>query len=149
MVIGGTGVLGGSLSESPASAGASVTILGRNQERVKRIHEAGEKAVFFPVGATDRGSLKSAHRSIHEALGALTVLVNATGGNDLRVTVTAERPCEGNEADDWRANFGLNLVGGVVLPCQEFGSAMAARQKGSIINIASVSVGRGSLSQTI
>ncbi len=33
----------------------------------------------------------------------------------------------------------MNLVGGVLLPCQEFGSAMAAREKGSIINIASVS----------
>ena len=33
----------------------------------------------------------------------------------------------------------MNLVGGVLLPCQEFGPAMAARGKGSIINIASVS----------
>src|SRR5205807_1067300 len=40
---------------------------------------------------------------------------------------------------DWQANFDLNLVGGVLLPCQEFGPAMANRGKGSIINIASVS----------
>src|SRR4029077_7747387 len=40
--------------------------------------------------------------------------------------------------NDWQANFDLNLVGGVVLPCQEFGPAMVARGKGSIINIASV-----------
>src|SRR4051812_23385360 len=32
-----------------------------------------------------------------------------------------------------------NLVGGVLLPCQEFGPAMVARGGGSIINIASVS----------
>jgi NAD(P)-dependent dehydrogenase (short-subunit alcohol dehydrogenase family) len=41
--------------------------------------------------------------------------------------------------EDWQANFDLNLVGGVLLPCQEFGAAMASRGKGSIINIASVS----------
>jgi len=41
--------------------------------------------------------------------------------------------------EDWRANFDLNLVGGVLLPCQEFGPAMARRGQGSIINIASVS----------
>ena len=32
VVIGGTGVLGGSLAEGLSSAGASVAILGRNQE---------------------------------------------------------------------------------------------------------------------
>ena len=33
--------------------------------------------------------------------------------------------------------FDLNLVGGLLLPCQEFGPAMQARQ-GGIINITSV-----------
>src|SRR4029453_17886960 len=38
---------------------------------------------------------------------------------------------------DWEGNFDLNLAGGVLLPCQEFGAAMCQRGKGSIINIAS------------
>ncbi len=33
----------------------------------------------------------------------------------------------------------MNLAGGVLLPCQEFGPAMCKRGKGSIINIASAS----------
>ena len=37
------------------------------------------------------------------------------------------------------AVFNLNLVGGVLMPCQIFGAAMVAAGKGSIINIASVS----------
>src|SRR5205085_11122702 len=40
---------------------------------------------------------------------------------------------------NWRASFGMNLVGGVLLPCQVFAPEMAKRGKGSIINIASVS----------
>src|SRR6185369_17840280 len=80
-----------------------------------------------------------AHREIEKALGAPTILVNAAGGNDPRVTVTAERSFESIALQDWRANFDLNLVGGVLLPCQEFGPAMVTRGKGSIINIASVS----------
>jgi NAD(P)-dependent dehydrogenase (short-subunit alcohol dehydrogenase family) len=67
------------------------------------------------------------------------VLVNAAGGNDPKVTVTAERPIEQIAVEDWVANFDLNLVGGVLLPCQEFGPAMCANGRGSIINIASVS----------
>src|SRR5205085_10551125 len=70
---------------------------------------------------------------------APTILVNAAGGNDPKVTVTAERAFESIGLDDWRANFDLNLVGGVLLPCQEFGPGMCARGRGSIINIASVS----------
>jgi len=55
------------------------------------------------------------------------------------VTVTADHTFEQIEKGDWEANFDLNLVGGAVLPCQEFGPGMVARGKGSIINIASVS----------
>ena len=60
-------------------------------------------------------------------------------GTDPKVAVTAERAFEQIGIDDWRANFDLNLVGGVLLPCQEFGPAMLQQGKGSIINIASVS----------
>ena len=77
--------------------------------------------------------------TIENALGEPSILVNAAGGNDPKVTVTAERAFEQIALEDWQANFDLNLVGGVLLPCQEFGSAMARRGKGSIINIASVS----------
>ena len=71
--------------------------------------------------------------------GAPTILVNAAGGNDPRVTVTPEHPFEGISAADWRESFDMNLVAGAVLPCQVFGPAMKGQRKGSIINIASVS----------
>lgn len=67
------------------------------------------------------------------------MLVNAAGGNDPKVTVTDERPFEAIAVEDWRTNFDLNLVGGVLLPCQVFGPGMRARAKGSIINIGSAS----------
>ena len=67
-----------------------------------------------------------------------TILVNAAGGNDPKVTVSAERSFEQITLSDWHANFDLNLVGGVLLPCQEFGPAMVQRGRGSIVNIASV-----------
>src|SRR5207253_10803355 len=83
--------------------------------------------------------LHSAHQAIEKSLGPVAILVNAAGGNDPKVTVTADNPFEKIPLEAWHANFDLNLVGGVFLPCQEFGPAMVARGKGSIINIASVS----------
>jgi NAD(P)-dependent dehydrogenase (short-subunit alcohol dehydrogenase family) len=143
VVIGATGVLGGAIAEGLASAGASVAVLGRNHERgnacVKRITDAGGSATFFHADVTQPASLAAAHQAIEAALGVPTVLLNAAGGNDPRTTVTPDNPVEKIAADAWRASFEMNLVGGILVPCQEFGPSMAARGKGSIINIASVS----------
>lgn len=143
VVIGATGVLGGALADGLAAAGAKVAVLGRNAERggarVSAIKSAGGAASFFSADASDRASLAAAREALVSELGAPTILVNAAGGNDPKVTVTAERAFESIAADDWRSAFDLNLVGGALLPCQEFGPAMCAAGKGSIINIASVS----------
>lgn len=143
VVIGATGVLGGALAEGLAQAGAKVAILGRNAERgasrVKAIKGEGGTAAFFPADAVSRESLHAAHLAIEKSLGAPTILINAAGGNDPKVTVTPERPFEQIALEDWQANFDLNVAGGVLLPCQEFGPGMATRGRGSIINIASVS----------
>lgn len=143
VVIGATGVLGGALAEGLAEAGAKIAVLGRNADRgearVKRIKGIGGTAAFFTADAQDRTSLHDAHEAILKSLGTPSVLVNAAGGNDPKVIVTPERAFEQIELEDWRANFDLNLVGGVLLPCQEFGPAMRQRGRGSIINIASVS----------
>jgi NAD(P)-dependent dehydrogenase (short-subunit alcohol dehydrogenase family) len=143
VVIGATGVLGGALAEGLAQAGATVAVVGRNadrgQSRARQIKGAGGTAAFFPADALQVQSLRSAHQAIEKSFGPPTILVNAAGGNDLKVTVAGDRAFEQIALDDWRANFDLNLVGGVLLPCQEFGPPMVARGKGSIINIASVS----------
>ena len=143
VVIGGTGVLGGALAEGLAEAGAKVAVLGRNEERgdarVKAIAAKGGQAAFFSCDAISRCSLAEAHERLEASLGAPTILVNAAGGNDPKVTATPENPFEKITLEAWHANFDLNLVGGVFLPCQEFGPAMCRRGKGSIINLASVS----------
>jgi NAD(P)-dependent dehydrogenase (short-subunit alcohol dehydrogenase family) len=143
VVMGATGVLGGALAQGLAEAGAKVAVLGRNSERGQARAEAiqanGAEAAFFKADAADKQSLETVHQEILRTLGAPAILVNAVGGTDPKVTVTAERSFEQIGLSDWQANFDLNLVGGVLLPCQEFGPGMLARGKGSIINICSVS----------
>jgi NAD(P)-dependent dehydrogenase (short-subunit alcohol dehydrogenase family) len=145
VVIGATGALGGAIAAGLAEAGAKTAILGRNaergQDRVNCIRRLGGDARFFAADAMSRESLRQVHQEIQEAFGAPTILVNAAGGNDPKTTVTATHPLEQIALTDWQANFDLNLVGGVLLPCQEFGPGMVNRGKGSIINIGSVSAG--------
>ena len=143
VVLGATGVLGGAIAEGLAASGAKVAVLGRNaergEERVRSIQKQGGTAGFFLADALDQNSLKAACEALLSRLGAHTILVNAAGGNDPRVTVTPENPFEGISAADWRGSFDMNLVAGALLPCQVFGPAMKEQRKGSIINIASVS----------
>lgn len=143
VVIGGTGVLGGALAEGLAAAGASVAVVGRNADRgearATAIRSAGARAHFAAADALSRDDLRRAHEEIRKALGAPTILVNAAGGNDPKVTVTDAQRFEDISLDAWRGNFDLNLAGGVLLPCQEFGPAFCEAGRGSIINIASVS----------
>ena len=143
VVVGGTGVLGGALAEGLAAAGASVAVLGRNTERglarAATIEASGGKAVFVAADASDRDSLAAALEVVTSSLGAPSILVNAAGGNDPKVTVTDTHSIESISASDWAAAFDLNLIGGALLPSQVFGPGMCERGRGSIINIASVS----------
>ncbi len=143
VVVGGTGTLGGSMASALAAAGSRVVVAGRNAERGEKraadIAKAGGTAVFVETDATDRASVEDLLRAATAEFGLPSVLVNAAGGNDPRVTVTPEHPFSDISADDWMAAFDLNLVGGALIPCQVIGSAMAAEGRGSVINIASTS----------
>ncbi|GIX04197.1 MAG: D-mannonate oxidoreductase [Planctomycetaceae bacterium] len=142
VVIGGTGVLGGAMAEALAVHGAKVAIVGRNVEaghqRVQRLRELGGEADFFAADALQRESLEQAQESIEQRWGAVSVLVNAAGGNKPAATLPPGADFCRLPLEAWHQVFDLNLIGGVLLPCQVFGEAMCRQQRGSIINIASL-----------
>ncbi|MEZ6039605.1 MAG: SDR family oxidoreductase [Planctomycetaceae bacterium] len=143
VVTGGTGVLGGSMAEALASAGARVAILGRNEERgharVKAIEAAGGTAMFQSVDALCVDSLTEARDQINNQLGPVSILVSAAGGNRPDATLPPGSDFCKLPKEAWNGVFDLNLVGGSLLPSQVFGETMLAQGKGSIINIASMS----------
>ena len=142
VVVGGTGVLGGAMARGLSEAGAAVAVVGRSQERGDKVVEAisasGGRPVFVAADAGSRAGLQSARDTIVDALGEPDAVINAAGGNDPRVTVTDELAFEDIDLDAWGDSFDLNLVAGVLLPCQVFGPAMVRAGQGSIINIASL-----------
>lgn len=142
VVIGGTGVLGGSMAEALGAAGAKVAVLGRSEERgeqrAQAITAAGGEAVFQAANATDLDSLQAACDAIQEKLGTPSILVNAAGGNRPDATLPPGSDFCQLPQDAWRDVFDLNLVGGALLPSQVFGKPMVEAGKGSIINIASM-----------
>lgn len=142
VVIGATGILGGTLARGLAAAGAAVAVVGRDSTRglarVSEIESEGGQAAFFRADALQRAELDAVRNSVQDLWGVPSILLNAAGGNDPRVTITESNAVELLDLSAWRENFDLNLIGGVLLPCQVFGPAFVATRKGSIINIASV-----------
>jgi NAD(P)-dependent dehydrogenase (short-subunit alcohol dehydrogenase family) len=142
VVVGGTGVLGGAMARALGEAGAAIAVLGRDEERgrrrVEELEGCGVRAVFVRVDVLDRGSLESARECVLRELGSPTVLVNAAGGNRPEATIGPGEDFCRLPLEAWRSVFDLNLVGGVLLPCQVFGEVMVRAGRGSIINIASM-----------
>lgn len=142
VVLGGTGVLGGGMASALAAAGASVAVVGRNEERgrarVQQIESQGGKAIFVSADALDTNSLTEARDAIIRQLGSVTILVAAAGGNRPDATLPPGSDFCKLSREAWNGVFDLNLVGGSLLPAQVFGETMLQQKKGSIINIASM-----------
>ena len=142
VVIGGTGILGGAMASALASAGARVAIIGRSVERgnarLEAIKQAGGTALFQAADALDADSLRAARDAIETEWKRADILVNAAGGNHPGATLPPGSDFCSLPLDAWQSVFDLNLVGGVLLPCQVFCETMLAGEGGSVINIASM-----------
>ena len=136
VVVGGTGVLGGSFCDALAGAGAHVLVVGRNAEngqaRVDEIAKAGGSAEFYQCDSTSRGDLEAIVAHVTAAGKTVDILVNSAG-------VNSATPFLEIGEDEWERIVNVNLRS-VRLACQVFGQHMLdAGVKGSIINIASLS----------
>src|SRR5690606_9311859 len=85
VITGGTGVLGGAMAIGLAQAGAHVVVLGRKKENgdavLKKIEEAGHRAMFVQADVLQADQLEAAKSEILKVHKTIDVLVNAAGGN--------------------------------------------------------------------
>ena len=131
VVVGGTGTLGGEMAEALAHAGARVAVVGRSEERgrerVRRItgsRRSGRLPVRRRPGPrfADPGPRRHCGASVGHGECA-----RQRGGRQPARCDLAARPLDFCRLplDAWQGVFDLNLVGGVLLPCQVFGDTHA------------------------
>lgn len=136
IVIGGTGELCGAMAEGLAQAGAEVVLVGRSQEkaqaRIAKIEQAGGRAWFHAVDASDRGSIEALRDAVLERSKRIDIVINGAG-------VNSPTPFFQIEEAELDRIVDVNFRS-IFLSCQVFGKYLVEQGKGgSIINLGSMS----------
>jgi NAD(P)-dependent dehydrogenase (short-subunit alcohol dehydrogenase family) len=134
LVTGGAGQYGRHISRALAEAGATVLVASRDEAKcrgfVEELNAFGYEAYAFTLDLTSDRSVNQLAANIVAKWHRLDILFNNA------VTVSAG-PLEKHAVQDWAHAMECNSTG-VYRLCQTFGSIMAGKKSGSIINIASV-----------
>jgi gluconate 5-dehydrogenase len=128
LVTGGSSGIGLGMARALKDAGAEVVLLARDSTRV---HTAAAEIGAHAVSAdlSDRAALRRAADAVVELAGEPDILVNAAA-------INPRPPLDELTTGTWDETIEVNLTAPFLLG-QRFGSAMAARGWGRIINLAS------------
>jgi len=101
----------------------------------EEIRATGRKSLVAAADVSNRASIEAFHSAVLAEFGKVDILVNCAG-------ITKRTPSVDVSESEWNGIMETNLTG-TVRACQIFGRKMIERKYGRIINVASVSSGRG------
>lgn len=140
VVTGGYGVLGGSMAQGLAAAGAKIAVLGRNRSaaeaKASQLRSFGGETMALEADVLDAAQLRVARDELVKRWGTIDILINAAGGNVARAR-TDSIPVFDMPIEAFDEVLALNLKGSVI-PTLVFGEVMAERRRGAIVNISSM-----------
>ncbi|MCZ8036366.1 MAG: glucose 1-dehydrogenase [Novosphingobium sp.] len=133
VVTGGNGGIGFAIAKGLAEAGASVVIVGRDEEKNRaaeaRLRDTGSKALAIRADVTTEAGCASFVKTAIDHFGSISILVNNAGTN------IRKRP-EAYSLDEWRMLIDVNLTS-VHLACMAIYPVMKG-SGGKIVNIGSM-----------
>jgi NAD(P)-dependent dehydrogenase (short-subunit alcohol dehydrogenase family) len=143
VITGGAGLLGEQHARVVASAGGTPVLLDLNADRAAEIArglstEFGVPAIGVGANIIDRGNLEAVLGDVLSRLGRVDILINNATNNpkvEDSGAVNFSR-FENFPMEQWTGDLGVGLTG-AFLCSQVFGSEMARRRRGVIVNIAS------------
>ena len=135
VVTGASSGIGRAIARAIASSGASVgcfDLEGSDLDGiVAEIEDAGGTARVAPTSVTDPNGMAASIALVEDALGPLTLAVNAAG-------IANAAPADVMSLAQWQGVIDVDLTG-VFVSCQAEGQAMLRNGGGAIVNIASMS----------
>jgi len=136
LVTGASSGLGVQFARALADNGAAVAVVARRIERLgalkKEIEAKGGKAIAIEADVTDRAAMARAFDAAEKAFGTVTVLVNNAGVAQGALRATEVSP------EEWRRVLAIDLDAVFYWTQEAARRILAAKARGSIINIASV-----------
>jgi NAD(P)-dependent dehydrogenase (short-subunit alcohol dehydrogenase family) len=145
LMSGATGVLGSALAEHLASEGAILVVMGRNEEKVKalvhNIERTGGRAFPLISDVIKEEALLKSRNVLLEEFGRIDVLINAAGGNMKGAVIAPDQTVLEADTEALRQVMELNYLG-TFLPVKVFLPLFFKAEKGSIINISSMTASR-------
>ncbi len=135
VVTGGNGGIGRGIALGFAEAGAAVAILGRNEEKNRRVlaelQKTGVPSLALRVDVTERASLEPALKKVESELGGIGILVNNAGTVSLSGGVLNEKSEDWDRVIETQLNAAFHL--------SKLAAPSMIRQKsGKIINLGSM-----------
>ncbi len=134
VITGGSGSIGAEAGLTLASLGASVILLGRNREKLKKIQEqyknSGIELDIDTFDILEKESVQTAMKNVADKYGKIDILINSAGMAHLEDAVDFSE-------DQWDLVMGVNIKG-MFLCCQAAGRFFLQQKKGRIVNISSV-----------
>lgn len=132
IVTGGASGIGAAVCRRVVQAGGHVAILDLNLEAAQALaQELGPRAVAAPGDVLDEAGLRTAQEQLATLLPPVTGLVNCAGIAQVPTAI------EDYPVEAWERVVDSHLKG-TYTSCRVFGSAMAARGCGAVVNVASV-----------
>ncbi len=145
VITGGAGILGGEMACALVGCNASVAILDRDvalaERLVQRLQTERGRYLIVYGDVLKKATLVAAAEKILAEFGAVDCLINAAGGNNPKATTGPALSFFDLPEDALKAVADLNLLG-TILPSQVFGSHMAGRKEGVILNVSSMNAFR-------
>jgi NAD(P)-dependent dehydrogenase (short-subunit alcohol dehydrogenase family) len=142
IITGGAGLLGYYHAAILASAGARVVLLDLPDASPLRrarqlMDEHGSEVIGITTDITSESSLEDAKAQILGRFGRIDILINNAANNPkVEDTNTTWSRLENFPLDIWEADVRVGLTG-AFLCCRLFGTEMAKRKSGVILNVAS------------
>lgn len=132
IVTGASRGIGRATALALSAAGARVAAVARSADDLRELAMSprGGEIIAIPADVTRAGDVQALVRRTQDAFGAIDILVNNAG-------IGIYAPLEQLTEADWDAMMAVNLKS-VFLCCQAVLPLMRARQRGHIVNIASI-----------
>lgn len=153
VLTGAGGILASNFAIHMARCGAKIAVLdinlGAAEKTAATIREEGGRAIAIACNVLEKTSVEEAERKVVEEYGGYNILINAAGGNNIKVSTSSEHFNPDDVTDPDKISFfdldnklfdcvmDLNLLG-TFIPTQVFTKGLMKAENPCIINISSM-----------